>query len=108
MVARRSEFCLRGLCLDYKPARKKFKAYPIGCFHIDIAEVRTEQGKLLMLVAIDRTSKFASVELHERATTTVPANFLRSLIEAVSYKIHTGAHRQRHPRQALSEDAPTA
>ncbi len=49
MVARRSEFCLRGLCLDYKPARKKFKAYPIGCFHIDIAEVRTEQGKLLML-----------------------------------------------------------
>jgi hypothetical protein len=29
-----------------KPARKRFKAYPIGYFHIDIAEVRTEQGKL--------------------------------------------------------------
>jgi hypothetical protein len=27
-----------------KPARKRFKAYPIGYFHIDIAEVRTEQG----------------------------------------------------------------
>ncbi|MER8515632.1 helix-turn-helix domain-containing protein, partial [Mesorhizobium sp. M1060] len=42
-----------------KPARKKFKAYPIGYFHIDVAEVRTEQGKLHMFVAIDRTSKFA-------------------------------------------------
>ena len=54
-----------------KPAKKKFKAYPIGYFHIDIAEVRTEQGKLYMFVAIDRTSKFAFVELHEKATTAV-------------------------------------
>ena len=28
-------------------------SYPIGFFHIDIAEVRTEQGKLQMFVAID-------------------------------------------------------
>src|SRR6266446_4529596 len=34
-----------------RPVRKKFKAYPIGFFHIDIAEVRTEQGKLHMFVA---------------------------------------------------------
>ena len=46
-----------------KPARKKFKAYPFGYFHVDLAEVRTEQGKLYLLVAIDRTSKFAFVEL---------------------------------------------
>jgi hypothetical protein len=26
-----------------KPARKKFASYPIGYFHIDIAEVRTEE-----------------------------------------------------------------
>jgi len=26
--------------------KSKFKAYPIGFFHIDIAEVRTEQGTL--------------------------------------------------------------
>jgi hypothetical protein len=44
-----------------KPAKKKFKAYPIGFFHIDIAEVRTEEGKLYLFVAIDRTSKFAFV-----------------------------------------------
>jgi transposase InsO family protein len=72
-----------------KPARSKFKTYPIGFFHIDIAEVRTEQGKLHLFVAIDRTSKFAFVELHEKATTKVAADFLRHLIAAVPYKIHT-------------------
>ncbi len=72
-----------------KPAKKKFKAYPIGYFHIDVAEVRTEQGKLYMFVAIDRTSKFAVVELHEKATTAVSGEFLRRLIAAIPYKIHT-------------------
>jgi transposase len=72
-----------------KPSRKKFKAYPIGFFHIDIAEVRTEQGKLHLFVGIDRTSKFAFAELHEKATTKVAAGFLRRLIAAVPYKIHT-------------------
>ena len=32
-----------------RPRRKKFKVYPIGYFHIDIAEVRTEQGKRFTL-----------------------------------------------------------
>lgn len=69
--------------------KKKFKAYPIGYFHIDIAEVWTEQGKLYMLVAIDRTSKFAFAELHERVTRRDAANFLRCLIDVVPYRIHT-------------------
>jgi hypothetical protein len=72
-----------------KPAKKKFKTYPIGFFHIDIAEARTEEGKLHLFVAIDRTSKFPLVELHEKATTKVAAEFLRHLIAAVPYKIHT-------------------
>ena len=42
-----------------------------------------------MLVAIDRTSKFAFVELHEKATTRVAADFLHALIQAAPYKIHT-------------------
>src|SRR5216684_1001306 len=33
-----------------KSSKKAFKAYPVGYFHIDIAEVRTEEGKLYMLV----------------------------------------------------------
>ncbi len=72
-----------------KPTRKRFKKYPIGYFHIDIAEVRTEQGKLYLFVAIDRTSKFAFAELHERATRRIAADFLRALIAAVPYTIHT-------------------
>ena len=72
-----------------KSVKRKFKSYPIGYFHIDIAEVRTEQGKLYLFVAIDRTSKFAFVELHEKATTRVSGNFLRHLIAAVPYKVHT-------------------
>ena len=72
-----------------KPRRAKFKRYPIGYFHIDIAEVRTEQGRLYLLVAIDRTSKFAFVELHEKVTRRVAANFLRALIAAVPYRVHT-------------------
>ncbi len=65
----------------------KFKRYPIGYFHIDIAEVRTQEGKLYLFVAIDRTSKFASVELHEQATRRIAGDFLRALATAVPYKI---------------------
>jgi hypothetical protein len=72
-----------------KPVRKRFKAYPIGFFHIDIAEIRTEQGKLHLFVAIDRTSKFAFAQLHERATTRIAADFLRALLQAVPYRVHT-------------------
>ena len=75
--------------VDGDKPKKRFKVYPIGYFHIDIAEVRTAEGKLHMFVAIDRTSKFAFAELHERATRRVAGDFLRHLIEAVPYKIHT-------------------
>ena len=46
-------------------------------------------GRLYLFVAIDRTSKFAFTELHEKATRSVAADFLRSLIKAVPYKVHT-------------------
>jgi transposase InsO family protein len=70
-------------------AKRKFKVYPIGYFHIDIAEVRTAEGKLYLFVAIDRTSKFAFVEVHEKAATRIAANFLIALVKSVPYKIHT-------------------
>jgi transposase InsO family protein len=72
-----------------KPAKKKFKPYPIGYCHLDIAEVSTEEGKLRLFVAIDRSSKYAYAELHTEATKMVAAQFLRNLIAAVPYKIHT-------------------
>src|SRR3712207_4756066 len=71
------------------PAKKRFKPYPIGHFHLDTAEVRTEQGKLHLFVAVDRTSKFAFAQLHERATRRVAANFPHALVDAVPYRLHT-------------------
>ena len=58
-----------------KPIKKKFKQYPIGYFHIDIAEVNTEQGRLYLFVAIDRTSKFAYAELHANQTRDTACRF---------------------------------
>ena len=72
-----------------KPDKKKFKPYPIGYFHVDIAEVQTDEGRLYLFVAIDRTSKFAYAELHPRATRMVARDFLSNLINAVPYAIHT-------------------
>jgi transposase InsO family protein len=93
-----------------KPARKKFKAYPIGFFHIDIAEVQTAEGKLYLFVAIDRTSKFAFVKLVDKANRITASEFLTALIAAVPYKIHivltdNGIQFRLPPRYA---DGPTA
>lgn len=72
-----------------KPARKTFRHYPIGYFHIDIAEVRTAEGKLYLFVAIDRTSKFAFARLEEQATVQTATAFLQALLGAVPYRVHT-------------------
>jgi hypothetical protein len=45
---------------------------------------------LYLFVVIDRTSKFAFAQLHEKATRRVAGDFLRALIAAaVPYKVHT-------------------
>ncbi|MBK3746232.1 IS481 family transposase, partial [Paraburkholderia aspalathi] len=70
-----------------KPVKKKFKAYPIGYFHIDIAEVQTAEGKLYLYVGIDRTSKFAFTQLVNKANTATALAFLDALVSAVPYRI---------------------
>jgi transposase InsO family protein len=93
-----------------KSDKKKFKTYPIGYFHIDIAEVQTAEGKLYLYVAIDRTSKFAFVQLVRKTGRSSASTFLVALIAAVPYKIHTvltdnGVQFTFPPRYA---DGPTA
>lgn len=93
-----------------KPDRKKFKAYPIGYFHVNIAEVQTTEGRLYLYVGIDRTSKFAFVQLVTKTDRNSASAFLMDLIEAVPYKIHTvltdnGIQFTFPPRYA---DGPTA
>jgi transposase InsO family protein len=72
-----------------KSRRKKFDRCPIGYFHIDLAEVRTAEGKLYLFVAIDRTSKFVFTQLVRRADVQAAAAFLQALVAAVPYRIHT-------------------
>lgn len=55
---------------------------------IDIPEVQTAEGRLNLFVAIERTSKFAFVELHEKAARHVASDFLGHLVETVPYKVH--------------------
>ncbi len=74
---------------DSKPAKKRFKDYPIGYFHVDICQVRTDEGRLSLFVAIDRTSKFVFAELMTSAKRADACAFLRRLIAAVPYRIHT-------------------
>ena len=69
--------------------KQKFKKYPIGYFHIDLTEVRTAEGKLYLYVAVDRTSKFAFVQLVERANVVTASAFLDALAAAMPYRIHT-------------------
>ena len=95
-----------------KPAKQKFRPYPLGYFHRDIAEVRTEEGKLYLFVAIDRTSKFAFAQLHERATRRIAADFLRALIATVPYTIHTvltdnGTHFVDNTPEPVAEQVQT-
>ena len=72
-----------------KLPKQKFKDYPIGFFHIDITEVRTDESKLHLFVAIDRTSKFVVAKLFDRATMESAKTFLEAVIAVVPYRIHT-------------------
>lgn len=74
---------------EKKAPKKKFKKYAIGFFHIDITEVRSDEGKLHLFVAIDRTSKFVVAKLFDKATTESAKSFLEHLISVVPYHIHT-------------------
>ncbi|GHU14566.1 hypothetical protein FACS189449_11430 [Alphaproteobacteria bacterium] len=68
--------------------KQKFADYEIGYFHVDITEVYSEEGKLYLFVAIDRVSKFAYIEVHQRMRKEEATSFLKNLIKAVPYKIH--------------------
>lgn len=70
-----------------KKSTKKFKKYPIGYIHMDICEVRTGGGKAYLYCAIDRTCKFAYVEVHRSPTIAVAVSFLKNFMQAIPYKV---------------------
>lgn len=74
---------------EAKEKRGRFKTYEIGYVHIDSCELRHANGKLVMFLAIDRVSKFTYVEFHEHAGKMEGSAFLRKVVAAFPYQIHT-------------------
>src|SRR5688572_11904213 len=75
---------------DEKAAkRQRFAATRIGYVHIDLRELRLAQGKLFLFLAIDRVSKFAHVAFLDADTKLNGAAFLREVVAAFPYRLHT-------------------
>ncbi len=64
-----------------KPKRHRFKRYPIGFFHIDIAELRIGEGKHYLFVAIARTCTFAVAPLTAKADRKTAWEYLEHMLE---------------------------
>ena len=69
--------------------RKAFKETKIGYVHIDSAQFRSAEGKTHMFLAINRVSKFVYVEFHPTAEMATGGAFMRNVIKAFPYQIHT-------------------
>src|SRR5688572_23287694 len=69
--------------------RQRFAETTIGYVHIDVCELRLAQGKLFMFLAIDRVSKFVHVAFLDANTKMNGAAFLREVVAAFPYRIHT-------------------
>lgn len=65
----------------------KFADYPLGYLHLDIAEVRTEKGKVYLFVAIDRHCKFVVAQLYHEQSRQTAATFLQKVLETLPYKV---------------------
>jgi transposase InsO family protein len=74
---------------DRTSKRKRFTETRIGYVHIDVCELRLSTGKLFMFLAIDRVSKFVHVAFFDANTKLNGAAFLRQVVEAFPYRIHT-------------------
>jgi transposase InsO family protein len=69
--------------------RERFAETGIGYVHIDVCELRLAQGKLFLFLAIDRVSKFTHVAFMDANTKANGAAFLRQVVAAFPYRLHT-------------------
>ena len=90
-----------------KTSRKVLRRYPLGDFHNNIAEVRTEEGKLYLFVAVDRTSNYAFARLNspedegdDAHRTGVPRRARRRCTLSNPH----GPDRQRHPVRGPAQE----
>jgi transposase InsO family protein len=69
--------------------RGRFAETTIGYVHVDVCELRLAQGKLFLFLAIDRVSKFVHVAFFDANTKLNGAAFLRQVVAAFPYRLHT-------------------
>src|SRR3712207_4519768 len=69
--------------------RQHFAETAIGYVHVDVCELRLAESKLFMFLAIDRVSKFVHVAFFDANTKLNGAAFLRQVVAAFPYQIHT-------------------
>jgi transposase-like protein len=69
--------------------RGSFAETTLGYVHIDHCELRLAEGKIHMFLAIDRVSKFTHVAFFDAANKMNGAAFLREVVVAFPYAIHT-------------------
>ena len=62
-----------------KKEHKPFKKYEPGYIHIDITEIHSQEGKLYLFVAIDRTTKYCFVRLYKNQSKKESLSFLEEL-----------------------------
>jgi len=74
---------------DKLSKRGKFPDTTIGYVHMDSSELRLVEGKLNMFLAVDRVSKFTYVEFRDDARRLNGADFLRGVVAAFPYAMHT-------------------
>jgi transposase len=72
-----------------KRKRERFAETGIGYVHIDVCELRLSDGKLFMFLAIGRVSKSVHVALYDANTKLNGAAFLRQVVAAFPYRLHT-------------------
>jgi hypothetical protein len=83
--------------------KRKFKAYAIGYSILTSPGVRTAQGRLHLIVAVDRTSKLVFVELHEKVTRRAAADCCAASSKMPSQPATSGLARSRPPTELLQQ-----
>jgi transposase InsO family protein len=75
-----------------KPGHKPFKSYEPGFVHLDVKylpQMPDEDKRRYLFVAIDRATRWVFVAIYPEKTAANARRFLRSLIEAAPFRLHT-------------------
>lgn len=62
--------------------------YFIGYLHVDFVEVRMDEGKQYVFIAIDRKRKLGFAERQPHANVVIAVEFIKRALPEIPYKVH--------------------